>query len=167
LNEIERNLMDAMAVARNILLEPKLVPGGGATEMAIASNLNSRDIGSGVQALIYKSVANCLEVIPRTLAQNCGAKVVKTLTDLRAKHASDPVANYVYGVDGIKGVVADMKAQQVWDSYTVKSQTIKTAIESACLLLRVDDVVSGMKKKQEGGQQPQQPTPDEASEMAE
>jgi len=30
LNEIERNLTDAMNVARNVILEPRLVPGGGA-----------------------------------------------------------------------------------------------------------------------------------------
>lgn len=36
LNEVERNLHDAMAVARNILLEPKLLPGGGAVEMSLA-----------------------------------------------------------------------------------------------------------------------------------
>jgi T-complex protein 1 subunit gamma len=44
----------------------------------------------------------------------------------------------------------------------VKSQTFKSAIESACLLLRVDDIVSGMKKKDAGpGGAPQQgPTED-------
>ncbi len=36
LNEVERNLHDAMAVARNILLEPLLLPGGGAVEMSLA-----------------------------------------------------------------------------------------------------------------------------------
>ena len=36
LNEVERNLQDAMHVTRNVLLEPKLVPGGGASEMALA-----------------------------------------------------------------------------------------------------------------------------------
>lgn len=60
-----------------------------------------------------------------------------------------------------------MKAQNIWDSFSVKSQTLKSSIESACLLLRVDDVVSGMKKKQEGGGAPQQPGPDEQAELAE
>ena len=36
LNEVERNLQDAMHVTRNVMLEPKLVPGGGAAEMALA-----------------------------------------------------------------------------------------------------------------------------------
>merc|ERR1711884_146977 len=36
LNEVERNLQDAIHVARNIFLNPKLVPGGGAVEMEVS-----------------------------------------------------------------------------------------------------------------------------------
>ena len=36
LNEVERNLQDALNVARNVLLDPLLIPGGGAGEMALA-----------------------------------------------------------------------------------------------------------------------------------
>ena len=36
LSEMERNLQDAMNVARSVLVEPYLCPGGGATEMALA-----------------------------------------------------------------------------------------------------------------------------------
>lgn len=36
LNEVERNLQDAMNVTRNVMLEPYLVPGGGAAEMALS-----------------------------------------------------------------------------------------------------------------------------------
>ncbi|KAI5341782.1 hypothetical protein L3X38_009657 [Prunus dulcis] len=39
----------------------------------------------------------------------------------------------------------------IWDAYNVKGQSFKTAIEAACLLLRIDDIVSGMKKKQPPG----------------
>lgn len=37
---------------------------------------------------------------------------------------------------------------QIWDAYNVKAQTFKTAIEAACMLLRIDDIVSGIKKRQ-------------------
>ncbi len=40
LNEIERNLHDALGVARNVMLNPKLIPGGGAMEMELACRLN-------------------------------------------------------------------------------------------------------------------------------
>jgi T-complex protein 1 subunit gamma len=42
LNEFERNLQDAIAVARQVVFEPKLLPGGGATEMAISVALQER-----------------------------------------------------------------------------------------------------------------------------
>ena len=84
INEIERNLQDAMFVTRNIYFHPRLCPGGGATEMAIAVRLAEKaKIIPGVMAWPYKSVADAMEVIPRTLVQNCGANAVKVLTDLR------------------------------------------------------------------------------------
>ncbi len=39
-----------------------------------------------------------MEVIPRTLAQNCGANVIRTLTKLRAKHAESP--GCTFGING-------------------------------------------------------------------
>jgi len=152
LNEVERNLQDAMNVARNVIQEARLVPGGGAIEMALSQALTVKSASiEGVQQWTYRAVANALEVIPRTLAQNCGAKIVKILTDLRAKHASNPDKCYTWGIDGMKGTLADMNQLGIWEPMSVKSQTIKTAIESACLLLRVDDIVSGMSKKKSGG----------------
>ena len=42
LNEVERNLHDAMHVARNIFLDPRVVPGGGAVEMEVSRGLAAR-----------------------------------------------------------------------------------------------------------------------------
>ena len=44
LNEIERNLHDAMGVARNVLQNPKLVPGGGALEDALQHRRRLRGV---------------------------------------------------------------------------------------------------------------------------
>lgn len=49
----------------------------------------------------------------------------------------------------MKGCIADMRELGIWDTFQVKSQTIKTAIESACMLLRIDDIVSGMPEEVE------------------
>ncbi|KGG51708.1 hypothetical protein DI09_29p290 [Mitosporidium daphniae] len=40
LNEIERDLHDALAVTKNVITNPMLVPGGGATEMALSVHLS-------------------------------------------------------------------------------------------------------------------------------
>jgi len=148
MNEVERNLWDAMNVARNIVLDPRLVPGGGASEMAVSYELNrlSKSI-EGVRQTPYRNVALAMEVIPRTLVQNCGADVVRLITELRAKHAQDPAKNWSWGVDGIRGCMADMYDTGVWEPLVVKSQTFKSAIEAACMLLRVDDILSGASKR--------------------
>ena len=84
LQEIDRNLQDAMFVARNVMFEPRLCPGGGASEMAISCRLNDKSKTiSGIQQYPYKAVADALEVIPRTLVQNCGGNAIRVLTELR------------------------------------------------------------------------------------
>lgn len=72
-------------------------------------------------------------------------------------------------MDGDTGVLADMKELGVWEPISVKEQTFKTAIEvmlwvhvlgavsiwcdlqTAVLLLRIDDIVSGSKKGEAKG----------------
>lgn len=84
LNEIDRNLADAMSVARNVVFNPILAPGGGATEMAISVALAEKaKTLPGVAGAPYKAIADALEVIPRTLVQNCGGSAIRTLTELR------------------------------------------------------------------------------------
>lgn len=46
---------------------------------------------------------------------------------LQAKHAETGNANW--GIDGEKGTIADMKDLGIWDCFSVKVQTIKTAME--------------------------------------
>jgi T-complex protein 1 subunit gamma len=124
------------------MFEPKLCPGGGATEMALSVKLAemSKSI-QGPLSLPYRAVSQSLTVIPRTLVQNCGANAIKVLTQLRAKHTTGA---HTFGIDGTTGLMTDMTTYGVWEPFAVKSQTLKTAIESACLLLRVDDIVSGL-----------------------
>lgn len=127
LNEIERNLQDAMSVARNVMFHPRLSPGGGATEMAVSVRLaqNAKTI-EGVQQWPYKAVAEAMEVIPRTLVQNTGSSPIVVLTRLRAKHAE---GQSTWGIDGDKGTLVDMKEYGVWEPEAVKLQSIKTAVE--------------------------------------
>lgn len=147
LNEIERNLQDAMAVTRNVMLAPSLSPGGGATEMAISVKLAERAKQlEGIQQWPYQAVADAMECIPRTLIQNSGGNPIRVLSQLRAKHAQGA---YTTGIDGDAGKVVDMVEYGIWEPEVIKQQSIKTAIESACLLLRVDDIVSGVRKQEE------------------
>ena len=147
LNEIERNLQDAMAVARNVMLSPSLSPGGGATEMAVSVKLAEKAKQlEGIQQWPYQAVADAMECIPRTLIQNSGANPIRVLSQLRAKHAQ---GNFTAGIDGNTGKIVDMVEYGIWEPEVIKQQSCKTAIESACLLLRVDDIVSGIRRQEE------------------
>jgi len=126
LNEIERNLQDAMGVARNVLNNPKLTPGGGAVEMEIACRLNQ--LASKVEGIYqwpYKALASAFEVIPRTLAQNCGGDVVRMLTELRAKHSVEPTETnkrpgLMWGINGNTAKIELMDEANIWDPCAVK-----------------------------------------------
>ncbi|KAN0115566.1 T-complex protein 1 [Russula decolorans] len=156
LNEIDRNLADAMSVARNVVFNPTLVPGGGAVEMAISVGLHARARAvTGVEAGPFRAVADALEVIPRTLVQNAGGNAIRALTALRAKHAN---GEHSWGINGETGDIVDMKTYKLYESASVKVQTLKTAIEAARVLLRVDDVVQATRKER---QQEQGPPPEE------
>eukprot|EP00923_Selenidium_pygospionis_P016047 GHVN01028108.1.p1 GENE.GHVN01028108.1~~GHVN01028108.1.p1 ORF type:complete len:544 (+),score=99.66 GHVN01028108.1:148-1779(+) len=149
LNEIERNLQDALNVARNIMLDGLLVPGGGATEMELAARLSAKSkTVDTIHQFPYRAAAAAFEIIPKTLAQNCGIDVVRTMSDLRARHAT-PGRGVNFGFDGESGEVIDVSTKGIWDAFAVKEQVFKGAIETAAMILRIDDVLSGTGKTKE------------------
>ena len=80
-----------MSVARNVVFNPSLVPGGGAVEMAVSVGLHARARAvTGVEAGPFRAVADALEVIPRTLVQNAGGNAIRALTALRVRLFSSP-----------------------------------------------------------------------------
>ncbi len=73
----------------------------------------------------------------------------------QAKHAS---GGWSFGIDGETGKIVDMNTFGIWDPIVVKIQSIKTAVESASMLLRIDEIVAGMTKKGKGNAGPAQPS---------
>lgn len=49
----------------------------------------------------------------------------------------------------------------MWEPLVVKTQTMKTALEAAAMLLRIDDIVSGISRGRGGGGGPSGPTVDD------
>lgn len=77
---------------------------------------------------------------------------MRVLTQLRAEHSKADGSGLMFGINGNSGKIENMQEAEIWDPISVKQQTFKTAIESACMLLRIDDIVSGIKKpKDQGG----------------
>ena len=81
-----------------------------------------------------------------------GANIIRTMTKLRAAHADSPGCSI--GINGETGQITDMKDLGIWEPVAVKLQTLKTSVEAAVLLLRIDDIVSGMKKSSRAAAKP-------------
>lgn len=62
------------------------------------------------------------------------------MTELRARHATPGNSNI--GVDGMTGKLIDVTTLGIWDTFTVKQQIIKTAIEAVSLLNNINSCVS-------------------------
>jgi archaeal chaperonin len=144
-DEAERSIHDALMVIKDVLEKPQIVAGGGAPEAYIATQLRewSSSTEGRAQLAVHK-YADALDSIPLTLAENAGMDPIDTMTELRSKQSKG--AKWT-GMDVRNTVVADMFKQNVLEPVIVKEQIIKSATETACMILRVDDVIASSKSK--------------------
>jgi chaperonin GroEL (HSP60 family) len=99
-DELERALEDAIDVVVAALDEGGVVPGAGATEIAIADHV--RDHAASVEGRKQLSVdafADAVDVLPRTLAENTGMDPIDALVDLRSAHEREGIAPHQRGPD--------------------------------------------------------------------
>ena len=152
-NEVERAIKDALGSVASALEIGKYVAGGGSVEIELAKRLREYAVEvGGREQLAVEAFADALESIPTTLAENAGMDAIDTLVELRSRHSKD---NGIYfGVDVINGKVSDMKELGVLEPLKVKKQAISSAVETARLVLRIDDIISakGTSKKSGGNE---------------
>lgn len=139
-DEIERNLNDALGVVAVALEDGKILTGGGAIQMELSRNLHeyATTIG-GREQLAIEAFANAIEIIPRTLAENAGLDPINTLIDLRKAHKS---GKKHMGLNVWDGTVTDMKKMKIIEPMRVMKQAIQGATETAMMILRIDDVIA-------------------------
>ena len=159
LDEFHRTVLDSIYVLRDFIMEPKIVPGGGAVEAFVAMIIKERSYQfPGKEQIVIQKYAEALEEIPLTIARNAGMNTIDIATHLRGKVYSQSSSNgkkkrkgdglynnrYWYGINAIDRKIDDMMNLHVVEPLMVKEQVLVTATESIVLLMRVDDVV--MKK---------------------
>jgi len=147
-DEAERAFHDALCVVRDVVVDPQVVAGGGAPEAEVSRLL--RLYGqklSGKEQLAVQAFADALEIIPLSLAENAGMDPIDTLTEIRSKHQAKLKW---FGVDPIRGKVADLAKLEVYEPLAVKVQALKSASEAADMILKIDDVIASSKSKESG-----------------
>jgi len=148
-DEAERAIHDALCVVRDVVTEPRVVAGGGASEAEVARLIRAHAHRlSGKQQLAVQAYAEALEIIPLTLAENAGMDPINALMEVRSKHQAKQ--RWV-GIDPYKGKVADLGKLEVYEPLAVKVQALKSAGEAAGMILKIDDVIAASKAKEGGG----------------
>jgi thermosome len=140
-DELERALNDALDVVTAALDAGGVVPGAGASEIAIADHI--RDAAASIEGrkqLAVEAFADAIDIVPRTLAANTGMDPIDALVDLRSRHEQEGVAGII--AHGQTGEIADPVEHGVVDPAAVKREAVESATEAATMITRIDDVIS-------------------------
>ncbi|HEX9261077.1 MAG TPA: thermosome subunit beta [Candidatus Bathyarchaeia archaeon] len=145
-DEAERAMTDALSVVSDVIENNRIVAGGGAVEIEVAKELRkyATKIG-GREQLAIEAFADAIEVIPKTLAENGGLEAIDVLVELRSAHEKEDGKNK--GLNVFTGKVQNSIENGIIEPATVKEQAIKSAAESASMILRIDDVITSKSSK--------------------
>jgi len=153
-DEAERAMTDSLSVISDVIENSRIVAGGGAIEVEVAKELrNYATKVGGREQLAIEAFAEAVEVIPKTLAENAGFEPIDIIVELRATHEKED--GKYKGINVFTGKLQDSFEAGVIEPAVVKEQAIKSAAESAAMILRIDDVIAASKPKEgPGGKTP-------------
>jgi thermosome len=148
-DEVDRSIHDSLMVVKDVIETPSIVTGGGSAEAYLAGQLNEyANSFDGREQLAVKQYAEALESIPLTIAENAGMDPIDTIISLRAKQNSGKKGS---GINAREGKIGDMNSLNILEPLVVKEQIIKSATETACMILRIDDVIAVSGSPSSGG----------------
>jgi len=140
LAEAKRCLHDANCCVRNLILDPRIIPGGGASELAASMAINdASEHEATIDQYSMKAFADALDTIPAILAENSGLPCIETVTDLKAKQIA--TESGWHGVDAMEKGTTDMGEQNVYEALSSKINQFRLATQVVKMILKIDDVI--------------------------
>jgi chaperonin GroEL (HSP60 family) len=147
-DETKRKLDDCLFVLKLAIEDEALLPGGGATELALASHVRETATDHrGREQLAVEAFGDALESVPRTLAASAGMDPIDALVSLRQAHADGA---WTTGLALDEGEPAEMDARGVLEPLHVKRQAVVSAAAAASAILRIDRTISVPERTPEG-----------------
>ncbi|MCX8176280.1 MAG: thermosome subunit, partial [Candidatus Bathyarchaeota archaeon] len=134
-------LKNSLHAVANALKANGVLAGGGAWEVELALNLynHALTLPSRMQ-LAVKAYAEALNEIPKTLILNSGLNPVEVLHEITSKHED---GNWRVGFNCLSSKVEDVVDAGIFDVLSVVKQILKSATETANMILRIDKVYKG------------------------
>lgn len=133
----EQAVYRGIDVFAQLCQDPRLLPGAGAAEMALAKALADKGAaldGPGGPALL--AFAQALRSLPAILAENAGLAVPAVMADLTTAHQH---GHFLIGV-GARGIIS-VAQEEVWDSLAAKAHALRTVVDIVLQLASVDEIV--------------------------
>jgi T-complex protein 1 subunit theta len=138
LEDAERAIDDGVNTVKSLVKDNRLVAGGGATEIHMASLISAfAKTQPGLDQYAIEKFGQSFEVIPRTLSENAGLRAEEIIAKLYAETGKSKTA----GIDVADGNVKDMKDAYILDCMETKSWAIKLSIDAVLTILRVDQII--------------------------
>eukprot|EP00038_Savillea_parva_P007711 m.172037 g.172037 ORF g.172037 m.172037 type:complete len:549 (+) comp13463_c0_seq1:46-1692(+) len=151
MDDMERAVDDGVNVYKAITKDPRLLPGAGATEIALASKLERYgQAQTGLEQYAICAFAEALEAIPQVLAENAGVKAKDTVSLLYAAHAKGETCAGV-DIEQDKPATLDAAKAGIFDNFPTKRWGLTFATNAAATVLRVDQIIMA---KKAGGPNP-------------
>lgn len=148
-DEAERIVKNCIAVLRTLVEEPYVLPGGGAAEVFFSRKLVEIAKG-GKEGIVLESLSRVFDSYVKQVISNSGKDPEEVLTELKAMHVK---GSKTAGFDAFSGSIVDAVEKNILDSYRVRKTAYLSALETATILLRVDDVIMAAKMKPPKGKE--------------
>lgn len=140
-DEAKRCLHDANCCVRNLIRDPRVVPGGGASEMAASLAVQAAaDKEQTIEQYTMKAFAAALDVIPMALAENSGLSAIGEMAAMKAKQVETQDA--WHGVDCMVTGTSNMWEQNVYEACASKTNQFRLATQVVKMILKIDDVIT-------------------------
>ncbi|KAJ7931592.1 chaperonin Cpn60/TCP-1 family [Mycena leptocephala] len=139
-DEAKRALHDAICVVRNLVVDNRVVYGGGAADIscAIAVSKAADEIPS-IEQYAMRAFSSALDAVPLALAENSGLPPIETLAEIRSRQITE--GDSKLGIDCNGRGQNDMKKQFVYDPLISKRQQYLLATQLVRAVLKIDDVI--------------------------
>lgn len=141
MDDIERAVDDGVNTFKGITRDGRFLPGAGATEIELASQLTTyADTLPGLEQYAARRFATALEVFPKTLAENSGSHASELLSKLYAAH-KEGKKNHGFDINEKGTELIDTAEAEIFDLFLTKQWGLKYAVDVACTVLKVDHII--------------------------
>merc|ERR1712085_96764 len=137
--EGKRSLHDAMCVVRNLIIDNRVVYGGGSAEVACSIAVSEyADTVAGIEQYAIRAFADALDDIPMALAENSGLSPINEVTAIKSRQVKEGIHTIGLGllpldetelkIDSSRGDhTMDMKVLGVFETLIGKQQQLQLA----------------------------------------